>query len=154
MDGLNSVQLRCHRKQVGIKQLYNPMSWRVELVGVSFIAVWGSENQLQTEGWALRTPSWAAQQNEREVQLKTEELGVNMLLSVQSPTHLSHITLSQPFCNPFENKVWEVYFSKEVRSFVIIVDYVSACICICIVVSWLYNNNKLLNRQSELIFLF
>ena len=26
-------------------------------------------------------------------------------------------------------------------SFVIIVDYVSACICICIVVSWLYNNH-------------
>ena len=44
--------------------------------------------------------------------------------------------------NPFatlSNKVWEVYFSKEVCSFVIIVDYVSACICIHIVVSRLYN---------------
>ena len=40
--------------------------------------------------------------------------------------------------NPFatiSNKVWEVYFSKELCSFVIIVDYVSACICIRIVVS-------------------
>ena len=31
--------------------------------------------------------------------------------------------------NPFENKVWEVHFSKEVCSFVIIFDYVSAYIC-------------------------
>ena len=51
-------------------------------------------------------------------------------------THNQH----QPFRNPFENKVWEVYFSKEVCLFVIIVDYVSACICIRIVVSWLCNN--------------
>ena len=41
---------------------------------------------------------------------------------------------TQPFCNPFENKVWDVYFSKELCSFVIIVDYVSAYICMCIVV--------------------
>ena len=46
---------------------------------------------------------------------------------------------TQPFRNPFKNKVWEVYFSKEVCSFVIIVDFVSACICIRIVVSWLNN---------------
>ena len=39
----------------------------------------------------------------------------------------------QPFHNPFENKVWEVYFSKEVCSFVIIVDYVSLHSCICII---------------------
>ena len=42
-------------------------------------------------------PDWAAQQNDKEVLLKTEELGVNMLQFVQSLTHLSHITLSQPF---------------------------------------------------------
>ena len=46
---------------------------------------------------------------------------------------------TQPFRNPFENKVWEVYFSKEVCLFVIIVDYVSAYICIRIVGSRLYN---------------
>ena len=80
-------------------------------------------------------PSWAAQQNKEEVLLWSEELGVNMLQSVPSPTHLSHITN----INPFENKVWEVYFSKEVCSFVIIVYYVSACMCIRVVVSWLYN---------------
>ena len=52
--------------------------------------------------WALRTPDWADQQNEKEVLLKTEEFGVNMLQSVQSPTYLSHITLAQLFRNPFE----------------------------------------------------
>ena len=37
--------------------------------------------------------------------------------------------------NPFatiSNKVWEVYFSKEVCSFIIIVDFASACICIVV----------------------
>ena len=33
------------------------------------------------------------------------------LFSLQLPSH------TQPFRNPFENKVWEVYFSKEVCSF-------------------------------------
>ncbi len=51
-----------------------------------------------------------------------------------SPTNFSHTTN----INPFKNKVWEIYFYKEVCSFVrslkfvIIVDYVSAYICICI----------------------
>ena len=62
-----------------------------------------------------------------------------MLQSVPSPTHLSHTILLQPFHNPFENKVREVYFSKVCSSFVINVDYGSAYICIRIVVSRLYN---------------
>ena len=64
-------------------------------------------------------PGWAAQQNEEEVLLWSEELGVNMWQSVSvsnSPlTHNQH----QPFRNSFENKVWEVYFlKKRVRSFI------------------------------------
>ena len=53
--------------------------------------------------------------------------------SVQSPTHLSHTTLSIK---------WEVYFSKELCPLVLIVlnmfphVYVHSCICIM----WLYNN--------------
>ena len=86
------------------------------------VSVRGSEKQLPAKGLGPQDPGWAAQQNEKEVLLKTEELEVNMLQSVQSPTHLSHTTLW--------NKVWEVYFSKEVCSFIIIVDYVSACICV------------------------
>ena len=54
---------------------------------------------------------------------------VAVSLRLQLPSHtLLTSTLSQPFRNPFENKVWEVYFHKEVCSVVIIVDYVSACI--------------------------
>ena len=97
--------IRCncsaHKKQIGIKQLYNRVpqtawvSWS-QLVGV-LVAVRSSENQLQTEGLGPQDPSWAAQQNEEEVLLWPEELGVNMLLSVPSPTHPSHTTLSQPF---------------------------------------------------------
>ena len=52
--------------------------------------------------------------------------------------------------NPFatiSNKVWEVYFSKEVCSFVIIVDFVSACICV-----WLYT--YYIYAAEVLIFLF
>ena len=102
-----------HRKQVDIKQLYNQVpqmawvswisSWS-QLVGV-WVAVWGSENKLQTEGLGPQGPSWAAQQNEEEVQLQPEELGVNMLQSVPSPTHLSHITNINPFATlsqPFQ----------------------------------------------------
>ena len=61
---------------------------------------------------------------------------------------------TQLFRNPFTNKVWEVYFSKEVCSFVIIVDYVSACIRIRIVVSRLYNNAIKRDLVSILEFLF
>ena len=38
-----------------------------------------------------------------------KDIGVNMLQSVQSPTHLSHTTLPQPFCNPFEKSVRGVF---------------------------------------------
>ena len=71
------------------------ISWS-QLVGVR-VAVRGSENQFQTEGMGTQDPGWAAQQKEEEVLLWPEELGVNMLQSVSSPTHLSHTTLSQPF---------------------------------------------------------
>ena len=99
-----------------------------------------SDSQLQTEGLGPQDPGWAAHQNEEEVLLLSEELGVNMLQSLFRLQLTSH---TQPFRNPFATysrmKVWEVYFSKEVCSFVIIVDYVSACTCIRIVVSRLYN---------------
>ena len=58
---------------------------------------------------------------------------------VQSPTHLSHITLSQPF-----RVKWEVYFSKEPCSFIIIVltmfphVYVYMCIVGCDYPTYIY----------------
>ena len=121
------IWCRCdtHKKQVGVKQSYNPVpqtvwvSWS-QFVGVQ-VAVRCSENQHKTQGLGPQDPGWAAQQNEEEVLLWPEELGVNMLQFVPFPTYLSHTTIS--------HKVWEVYFSKEQCSFFIIVDYVSACIC-------------------------
>ena len=58
-----------------------------------------------------------------------------------SSADLSHTTN----INPFENKRWEIYFYKEVCSFVhwssyIMFDYVSTYICICICLR-LYNNS-------------
>ena len=62
-----------------------------------------------------------------------------------SPTHLSHINN----INPFENKVWEVYFYKEVCSFIHWSrHYCWLCFCLylCmflpIVVLWIYNNGE------------
>ena len=58
---------------------------------------------------------------------------------------------TQAFCNPFatlSNKMNEAYFSKEVCSFVIIVDFVFACICIRIVVSRQYNKSS----SDEFVF--
>ena len=57
-----------------------------------------------------------------------------------SPTHLSHTQH-----HSFGNKVWEIYFYKEVCSFVhwssyIVFNCVSTYICICI---WLYNRINL-----------
>ena len=87
-----------------------------------------SENQLQTEGLGPQDTGWAAQQNEEEVLLWSEELGVNMWQFVLSPTELSHITNINPFATLSRIKCERYFFSKEVCSFIIIVDYVSAYI--------------------------
>ena len=150
-----------HRKQMEFKQLYyqvpqtawvswssrqaefnsscshsssSSRSWRL------YAVVRASARQ---RAWVLMTPVEQPSRMRKKCCYNTEELGVNMWQSVPvSNSPLTH-NQYQPFLNPFENKVWEVYFSKEVCSFVIIVDYVSACICIRIVVSWLYNTRKL-----------
>ena len=108
----NNYITRCHR--------------RLELVGVR-VAVWGSENQLQTEG------CWAAV----SAAIVRGTLGQYVAVCSVSNLPLKY-NQYQPFRNPCENKVWELIFLKNcVRSF-IIADYVSACICIRTVVSWLY----------------
>ena len=134
MDGLNLVQMRtptgnrwesnnyitrCHRRLES--------SWSSRQAELSWSC---SHSSSSSRSWG-QDAGWAAQQNEEEV-LNTEELGVNMWQSLSvsnSPlTHNQH----QPFRNPFKNKVWEVYFSKEVCSFVITVNYVSVYSYICI----------------------
>ena len=146
------IQCSCnaHRKQADVKQLYNQVpqtvwvSWRSRQTEFSSSCShssssrrsWGQDAVVRASArqraWALRTPVEQPSRMRKKCCYSQRNLG-----SICG-SHNQH----QLFPNPFENKVWEVYFSK-VRSFVIIVDYVSAhsCICICIriVVSWLYN---------------
>ena len=51
-----------------------------------------------------------------------------------SPAHLSHTTN----INPFENKAWEIYFYKEVCSFVYWSRHYR-WLCFCNIFAWLYN---------------
>ena len=116
---LNNYITRCHRQ--------------FELVG--FCCSWSSNcSSRQWEPAPSRGlgPSGTPVEQPSRMR-KREELQYVAVCSVSnSPlTHHPFATLS--------NKVWERYFSKEVCSFVIIVDCVSACICIRIVVSRLYN---------------
>ena len=109
------------------------VSWS-QFVGVR-VAVRSSENQFPTEGLGPQDPRLSSPAEwERSAAIVRGTWGQYVAVCSVSNSPLTH--------NPFatiSNKVWEVYFSKEVCSFVIIVDYVSACICIRIVVSRLYN---------------
>ena len=58
-----------HRKQVGVKQLYNQVPQTAWVSWSQLVGVRGSENQLQTEGLGPQDPGWAAQKNEEEVLL-------------------------------------------------------------------------------------
>ena len=125
-------------KQVGVKQLYNlvpqtvRLSWS-QLVGVR-VAVRGSENQLPAEGLGPQDSQLSSPAEwERSAAIVWGTWGQYVAVCSVFNSPLTH--------NPFatlSNKVWEVYFSKEVCSFVIIFNFVSACICIRIVVSRLY----------------
>ena len=65
--------------------------------------------------WALSDPRLSnPSQDEKDVLLWSEELGAICSSPSPSPTHLSHTTN----INHFQNKVWEIYFYKEVCSFV------------------------------------
>ena len=152
--------IRCncdtYKKQVDVKQLYNPVPQMV----------WVSWSQLQLEfklqfeavrtssqqrAWALSEP-WLSSPAEWERSADIIRGTRGQYVAVCSVSN-SPLTLLQPFRNPIENKVWEVYFSKEVCSFVIIVDYLSAYICIHIVVSQLYNKIKT-NSKNILAILY
>ena len=106
-----------------VKQKYNQDtgSWS-QSVPVSFSWSW---SQLVTSvgvrvsgrQWALG-PQWPTvkqpSQDAKEVLLWSEELGSICSSLSPSPTHLSHTRN----INPFKNKVWGVYFYKDVCSFV------------------------------------
>ena len=141
------IRCRCdaHKKQMYVKQLYNRV---LQTAWVSWCQL-QLEFELQFE--AVRTnsrqracgPQWPPVEQPSKMRKKCcySQRNLGSICCSLFPLQLtSHM---QTFRNPFENTVWEVYFSKEVCSFVIIVDYVSAYICIRIVVSWLYNSSTL-----------
>ena len=146
------IWCRCdaYKKQVDVKQLYNPVTQTFRVSWSQLVGVRGSENQLPAEGlgsqdsWLSSPAEW-----ERSAAIVRGTWGQYIAVCSVSNSPLTH--------NPFAtlpNKVWEVYFSKEVRSFVIIVDYVSAYICIRIVVSRLHNSllySKLHVNKAETV---
>ena len=110
-----------HRKQLGVKQLYNqvPQTAWINPVPVTVGVSWGQDASvrisLQTEG--LRpsvTHGWAAQLGrERSAAMVRKTLGqyVAVCPCLQLTSH------TQP-TSTLSNKVWEVYFYKEVCPFV------------------------------------
>ena len=82
------------------------------------------------QGLSLQAPGWAAQENRKERVWYPEEWGVNMLQSLFSLQLTSHTII--PFVNlsNYFNKVRGIYC---VRSS-LLRRYISACICVCIVV--------------------
>ena len=87
--------------------------------GVGDGVSWGQDTEVRASGRQRALgPQWPTVeqlcQDEKEVLLWSEELGVSIAVRSQSLPHLSHTTS----INPFENKVWEIYFYKEVCSFV------------------------------------
>ena len=144
VDGLNSVQLR-RPQEAGIrKQLYNPAPQ----------TVWVCWRQLQLEFElqfeAVRTssrqracgPQWPPVELPCRMRKKCcysqRNLG-SICCSLFRLQLTSHTTLSRIKCERY-------IFFKEACLFVIIVDYVSAYICIRIVVSRLCNKKSNLQR--------
>ena len=116
---LNSVQMRTPTGNRWVSNNYITQvpqtAWVSQFESVQFQSQLGTscrfESQRQTEGLGPQWPTVEQpSQDEKEVLLWSEELCVNMWQSVpvsNSPlTHNQH----QSFRNPFENKVWEVYF--------------------------------------------
>ena len=159
--------IRCncdaYGKQMDVKQLYNRVPQ----------TVWVSWSQLQLEFElqfeAVRTSSrqracgsqWPPVEHPSRMRKKCCYSQRNLGSICCSPFCLQLTSHTQPFSNPFATllriKCGRYIFLKNcVRSF-IIVDYVSAYICIRIVVSWLYNTSgntwscELLSKLPEII---
>ena len=139
--------MQMRRPQVGFKQLYNPVpqtvrvSWS-QLVGVR-VAVRCSENQLPAEGLGPQDPRLSSPAEWEKKCCYSQRNWGSIYCSLFSLQLTSHdTTLSQPFWIKCERYI---FLKNCVRSF-IIVDYVSACICIRIVVSRLFNSR----HKSEL----
>ena len=142
-----------NRKQAGVRQLYNQVP---KTVWVTSSCSWSQmetrsriESQRQTEGFGPSVTHGRAAKMRKKCCYGQKNFG--SICSRLSPfsTHLSHTTN----INPFENKVWEIYFYKEVCSFVhwsssllltmflhiFVYIYIYIYMCVCVCVLWVYN---------------
>ena len=113
-----------HRKQMGFKKLYNPVpqtvqvSWSQLKFELQFEAVRPSTQQ---KAWALRTPGWAAQQNEKRSAAIVRATGgqyVAVCLVSNSPiTHNPFATLSRIKCERY------IFLKKCVRSSLLLIMF-------------------------------
>ena len=129
VDGLNWVRfMTLTRRRWIVELLYNSVHRKFNLLERR---CWNEEHVPERLG--PQVPGWAAQENGKETLLWPWKWGSICCSSVQPPTQLS---LSKTFSNPFEpfQIKWEVYFSKELCPSSSLPRYVSACICVCIVV--------------------
>ena len=108
----NNYITRCHRRLELVSSSPVRVQFQLQLESVGTRCP--RKSQLQT--WALSDPRLGSPARMRKKCCYGHEknLGSICYSLSPSPTHLSHTTN----INPFENKVWEVYFYKEVCSFV------------------------------------
>ena len=117
---------RCHRR---LGSVAVPVG-----VGVSWGTRCQRESQRQTEGFEPSvTHGWAAQKCWKKCCYGQKNFGSIFSSLSSSPTHLSH-TIN---INPCENKVWEIYFYKEVCSFV----HWSSSLCLIMFCLYLYTRS-------------
>ena len=115
----DSYITRCHRRLGSV-----PVG-----VGVS----WGTRCQRENQLAALSDPRLSSPAKTRKKSCYGQKNFGSVYSSLSpSPTYLSHTTN----INPFENKVWEIYFHEEVCSFVhwssSLCLIMSRILCICI----------------------
>ena len=91
-----------------------------------------SESQRQTEGLGSQDSDGQPSRMRRKWCYNTEELGVNMWQSVQSPTHLSHITNINPFATLSRIKCEKYIFIKKcVRSSLLLIMFPHVHVYVC-----------------------
>ena len=125
------IRCRCdaHKKQVDVKQLYNlvPQTVRVSWsqlqlkFELQFEAVRTSSQQ---RAWTIRTPGWAAQQNEKRSVAIVRGTGgqyIEVCSVSNSPlTHNPFTTFSQPFRIKCERYI---FLKKCVRSSLLLIMF-------------------------------
>ena len=122
------VWYRCnaHKNRVDVKQLYNQVP-QTTCLGVSCNSSSSCSSRLwePAPDWglaALNDPRLSSPAEwERSAAIVRGTWGQYVAVCSVSNSPLFRLQLTshtQPFRNPFENKVWEVYFSKELCLFV------------------------------------